>query len=133
MTTPRSFRCFSLTKSHGILTIVLLNFFVNLAASLVLDLSKDHSLISNTSLLNPSRSGPLNAGEKAVCTTRREWVGTGYLEDCCHRAFDRMYVNEVARYQNRMKEFIALGEPVHPSFSFPTPRKFTVGERSRLP
>lgn len=73
-----------------------------------------------------------NASNEAfVCTARPAWIGTGFVTGSCDAALSRLYITEVARYQDRMMEFTAPGaSPGMPPPFFPTPRKYTAGERS---
>jgi hypothetical protein len=92
-------------------------------------------MLPNTSDLNPGQSARSKASNRAcVCTAEPDWVGTGFLKESCDAALSRMYVTEVARYQNRMMEFAALGvvPPIPPPL-MRTPRKFTVGECRYMP
>lgn len=129
-------RPFLLTKAYGLLALFLLCLYIKVSVSLVVDLRKGHYMLPNSSDLNPSQS----AGSKAknnkpcVCTPEPSWVGTGFLKESCDSALLKMYLTEVARYNNRMLEFSALGAvPPVPPLSMRTPRKYTVGECRYMP
>ena len=125
-------RFLSFVQTSGLFVIFLIYLYPNIATCLVLDLSGNHSLPANTSNLNSGQSESFDTRKRIVCTARPDWVGTGYVKGCCHAALSRMYVTEVARHGDYMMEFTALGVTRHGPRSLPTPRKYGVGERTRI-
>ena len=118
------------TKAYGLLTIIFVYLRVNIATSLILRLPNGQSSDSNGSDQHPNQSASVNASNKAVvCTNGLAWVGTGLVDGSCNAALSRMYMTEVARYQNRVVEFTGPGTTAHLPLHFSTPRKFTAGEQ----
>ena len=69
----------------------------------------------------------LNGSAPVHCTSRSEWIGSGYVEQHCYRALDTFYDREALVYKEERFEWLPRGQrPVGRDIVW-TPKAYVVG------
>lgn len=69
---------------------------------------------------------------RVYCTDAPTWLHPGYKPEDCTLAIQKMYQEDVARWQGNEFEFLAPGaHQVHPEPAMHTPLKYNHGEQTR--